>query len=124
MEQKSNVRYTLESMLRRLCYEFPWLSARFEFQEDWGTYLVSYAPSERIYQDKDALLRMRELENKLQDNYEDDAPLFCIGERLFTLSADAKKISSTNAEWMDASSYKYGSTKDSWTPRACYCMAA
>ncbi len=123
MEQKSNVRYALESMLKGLCDEFPWLSARFEFQEDWGTYLVSYAPSERIYEDKDALLRMRELENKLQDDYEDDAPLFCIGERLFTLSSDAKKISTT-AEWMDASSYKYGSTQDSLTPRACYCLAA
>ena len=123
MEQKSNVRYALESMLKSLCDEFPWLSARFEFQEDWGTYLVSYAPSERIYEDKDALLRMRELENKLQDDYEDDAPLFCIGERLFTLSSDAKKISTT-PEWMDTSSYKYGTTQDSWTPRACYCLAA
>lgn len=89
MEQMKAMEQDLVSMLKQLTIEFPWLSARYEYREPWNTFLVSYASSNMMFGDDDVLGRMMELEDELIAKYEDDAPLFCEEERLFTLSPDA-----------------------------------
>lgn len=92
MEQMKAMEQDLVSMLKQLTLEFPWLSARYEYREPWDTFLVSYAPSNIMFGDDDVLGRMMELEDELIAKYEDDAPLFCEEERLFSLTSKATLI--------------------------------
>lgn len=92
MEQMKAMEQDLVSMLKQLTIEFPWLSARYEYREPWDTFLVSYAPSNIMFGDDDVLGRMMELEDELIAKYEDDAPLFCEEERLFSLTSKATLI--------------------------------
>ncbi|WP_455106780.1 hypothetical protein [Porphyromonas sp.] len=92
MEQMRKIEEDLVCMLTQLTTEFPWLSARYEYRDPWATFLVSYAPSNKMFSDDNVLLRMMELENELIAKYEDDAPLFCEEERLFSLTPGATLI--------------------------------
>ena len=92
MEQMRIIEEDLVCMLTQLTTEFPWLSARYEYRDPWGTFLVSYAPSKKMFSDNDVLLRMMELEDELIDKYGDDVPLFCEEERLFSLTSRATLI--------------------------------
>jgi len=92
MEQMKAMEQDLVSMLKQLTIEFPWLSTRYEYREPWDTFLVSYAPSNIMFGDDDVLGRMMELEDELIAKYEDDAPLFCEEERLFSLTSKATLI--------------------------------
>lgn len=92
MEQMRIIEEDLVRMLTQLTTEFPWLSARYEYRDSWATFLVSYAPSDKMFSDDDVLLRMMELEEELIAKYGDDAPLFCEEERLFSLSPGATLI--------------------------------
>lgn len=124
----------LVSMLKQLTTEFPWLSARYEYREPWATFLVSYAPSDKMFSDDDVLLRMMELEDELIAKYEDDAPLFCEEERLFSLTSGATLIENgcvkqdqESIEWFAPSlSYTYsaGSKLDHESKGYNYSLAA
>lgn len=92
MEQKRIIEQDLVRILKQLTNEYPWLSARYEYRDPWATFLVSYAPSDKMFSDNDVLLRMMELEDELIDKYGDDAPLFCEEERLFSLTSGATLI--------------------------------
>lgn len=92
MEQMRIIEEDLVRMLTQLTTEFPWLSARYEYRDPWATFLVSYAPSDKMFSDDNVLLRMMELEDELIAKYEDDAPLFCEEERLFSLTSRATLI--------------------------------
>ena len=94
MEQKRIIEQDLVRILKQLTNEYPWLSARYEYRDPWATFLVSYAPSDKMFSDNDVLLRMMELEDELIDKYGDDAPLFCEEERLFSLTSRATLIES------------------------------
>lgn len=113
MEQKRIMEEDLVRILKQLTNEYPWLSARYEYRDSWATFLVSYAPSKKMFSDNDVLLRMMELEDELIDKYGDDAPLFCEEERLFSLTSRATLIENgcvkrdqESIEW-SASSFFY-----------------
>lgn len=95
MEQNRTMERDLVEMIRKLTSEFPWLSVRYEYSEDWDTLLVSYAPRNKIFKDERILSRMMTLEDELRDKYGEDAPLFCEEEHLFKLSPEATLIASS-----------------------------
>lgn len=134
MEQKRIIEQDLVRILKQLTNEYPWLSARYEYRDSWATFLVSYAPSDKMFSDAHALLRMMELEDELIAKYEDDAPLFCEEERLFSLSPGATLIENgcvkrdqEPMEWFTPSlSYTYsaGSKLDHQSKGYNYSLAA
>lgn len=112
MEQKRIIEQDLVRMLKLLTSEYPWLRAHYEYRAPRATFLVSYAPSNKIFSDDEVLLRMMELEDELIDKYGDDAPLFCEEERLFSLTSRATLIENgcvkrdqESIEWFASSSF-------------------
>lgn len=87
MDNKKEIEKDLISILKQITSEFPDLSARYEYNEDWDTFLVSYNMTNEMISDN-LCIRMMELEDELINKYE-DAPLFCDNERLFKLSENA-----------------------------------
>lgn len=134
MEQIRIIEQDLVRMLTQLTTEFPWLSARYEYRDPWATFLVSYAPSNKMFSDDNVLLRMMELEDELIAKYEDDAPLFCEEERLFSLSSGATLIENgcvkrdqEPIEWFTPSlsyTYSVGSKLDHQSREHNYSLAA
>lgn len=86
----------LEQILRRwaqdLVSRYTWLTIRFEYSERRGVYLVSYSPSEKIDESESFARETMEFENRMNDLYDDNAPLFCDEEELFKLSSEAEVI--------------------------------
>lgn len=86
----------LEQILRRwaqdLVSRYTWLTIRFEYSEKRGVYLVSYSPSEKIDESESFARETMEFENRMNDLYDDHAPLFCDEEELFKLSSEAEVI--------------------------------
>ena len=95
----------LEQILRRwaqdLVSRYTWLTIRFEYSERRGVYLVSYSPSEKIDESESFARETMEFENRMNDLYDDNAPLFCDEEELFKLSSEAEVICYRTPEKMD-----------------------
>ena len=62
-----------------------WLTIRFEYSEKRSVYLVSYSPKCLISGNDTLINEMMDFEDRMNDVYGDDAPLFCEDERLFKL---------------------------------------
>ena len=86
----------VERILRQyaedLVSRYTWLTIRFEYSERRGVYLVSYSPSEKIDESESFARETMEFENRMNDLYDDNAPLFCDEEELFKLSSEAEVI--------------------------------
>ena len=95
----------LEQILRRwaqdLVSRYTWLTIRFEYSERRGVYLVSYSPSEKIDESESFARETMEFENRMNDLYDDHAPLFCDEEELFKLSSEAEVIRYHTPEEVD-----------------------
>lgn len=95
----------LEQILRRwaqdLVSRYTWLTIRFEYSERRGVYLVSYSPSEKIDESESFARETMEFENRMNDLYDDNAPLFCDEEELFKLSSEAEVIRYHTPEKVD-----------------------
>ena len=59
--------------------------------------MVSFSPESIINQDKEFCKEALAFEEKLDEEYRDEAPLFCDGESLFKLSSDAEILSRNQA---------------------------
>ena len=86
----------VERILRQyaedLVSRYTWLTIRFEYSEKRSVYLVSYSPK-CLISGKTALINeMMEFEDRMNDVYGDDAPLFCKDEELFKLSPEAEVV--------------------------------
>lgn len=92
MVQKEEMRSDLLLSFGQLKVKYPWLEIRYEFSSDWDTYLVSYRPMDKVYEDGELVQQIEKLEDELISKYGDDAPLFCEGDRLFVLSDAAEVI--------------------------------
>ena len=92
MVQKEEMQCDLLLMFGQLKAKYPWLEIRYEFSSDWDTYLVSYRPMDKVYEDGELVQQMEKLEDELISKYGDDAPLFCEGDQLFVLSGTAEAI--------------------------------
>lgn len=98
MVQKEEMRSDLLLRFGQLKSKYPWLEIRYEFSSDWDTYLVSYRPIDKVYEDGELVQQMEKLEDELISKYGDDAPLFCEGDRLFVLSGAAEVIPGPRSE--------------------------
>lgn len=89
----------LESVLREwgdaFTKKYEWLTVRFEFSKARGNYLVSFYPLSRIENDDKFNLEVMDFEDKLNQEYGLDAPLFCDEGSLFKLSPFAETYSNT-----------------------------
>ena len=81
----------VERILRQyaedLVSRYTWLTIRFEYSEKRSVYLVSYSPK-CLISGNDTLIN----EDRMNDVYGDEAPLFCEDERLFKLSPEAEVV--------------------------------
>ena len=86
----------VERALRRyaedLVSRYTWLTIRFEYSEKRSVYLVSYSPRYLISGKTALINEMMDFEDRMNDVYGDDAPLFCKDEELFKLSPEAEVI--------------------------------
>ena len=86
----------LERALRQyaedLVSRYPWLTIRFEYSEKRSVYLVSYSPAQKINENESFIRESMAFEDRMNDIYDDDAPLFCDDEELFKLSPEAEVI--------------------------------
>lgn len=72
---------------------YNWLCIKYEYRDDYNTYLVSFSPVEKISTDNNFIEDAIDFENKMNMEYGDDAPLFCDEEKYFKLSESAETIS-------------------------------
>ena len=86
----------VERALRRyaedLVSRYPWLTIRFEYSEKRSVYLVSYSPAQKINENESFIRESMAFEDRMNDIYDDDAPLFCDDEELFKLSPEAEVV--------------------------------
>ena len=86
----------VERILRQyaedLVSRYTWLTIRFEYSEKRSVYLVSYSPKRLISGNDTLINEMMDFEDRMNDVYGDDAPLFCEDERLFKLSPEAEVV--------------------------------
>ena len=86
----------VERILRQyaedLVGRYTWLTIRFEYSEKRSVYLVSYSPRYLISGKTALINEMMDFEDRMNDVYGDDAPLFCEDERLFKLSPEAEVV--------------------------------
>ena len=86
----------VERILRQdaedLVSRYTWLTHRFAYSEKRSVYLVSYSPRYLISGKTALINEMMDFEDRMNDVYGDDAPLFCKDEELFTLSPEAEVV--------------------------------
>ena len=75
--------------LKQLIKKYDWLEVRYEYSEERGVFLVSYGPKSETSGSEDFALDAIAFEDRVNDLFGDDAPLFCNGEELFELSPSA-----------------------------------
>lgn len=92
MEQK-NIERKLRAWFALMLKKYTWLSIKFEFNKEYKCYLVSFSPSSKSTQDEDFCRDVLDFEDKINEEYEFDAPLFCDDEDLFELSSNAEVLS-------------------------------
>lgn len=84
--------------IKPLFHEFDKLEIKYCYRKADGRLLVSYCSRKYIQEHIMLVSRLLEIEMKLRNQYEDDAPLFCYEEELFKLTAKAKKINYENIQ--------------------------
>lgn len=104
-----NIELALREMLQGIVLEFPELYAKYEFQERWHSYVVSYYyKGEAPYAFYERALQK---ENEMRSRFGDDAPLFCDNEDGYVLSEDAITIAA-----QDSLAYKETKNRKAWLP--------
>ena len=87
-----DVERALRQYAEDLVSRYPWLTIRFEYSEKRSVYLVSYSPAQKINENESFIRESMAFEDRMNDIYDDDAPLFCDDEELFKLSPEAEVI--------------------------------
>lgn len=82
----------LRIYLSNLCNTYVGLLFRFEYSQEYETFIVSYNAPESMLHDATFCRDLLQIETKLNDTYGDDAPLFTEKERLFTVSDQAEVV--------------------------------
>lgn len=82
----------LVTEIKPLFHEFDKLEIKYCHRKLDGRLLISYSSKKYIQENIMLVSKLLEIEIKLRNQYEDDAPLFCYEEELFKLSKNAKKL--------------------------------
>lgn len=73
--------------------KYTWLSIKYEYSDIEKCFLVSFSPSLLTKASENFSREALEFENKMNIEYDTDAPLFCDDEELFKLSSNARILS-------------------------------
>ena len=84
--------------IKPLFREFDKLEIKYCYRKTDGRLLVSYCSRKYIQEHIVLVSKLLEIEIKLRDQYEDNAPLFCYEEELFKLSKKANKLNYDNIQ--------------------------
>lgn len=87
-EINRNLRIWFSQMLKK----YTWLSIKYEFNVTRKCFLVSFSPESITSQNEEFSKDVLAFEDKMNEEYCDDAPLFCDGESLFKLSSNAEVL--------------------------------
>ncbi len=85
---------TILKWANEMVQNYPWLTVKFEYSQRFGTFLVDFVYSSDNQNDQDFHRDALAFNDKMNELYCDDAPLFTDNGKLFTLSDDALIISS------------------------------
>lgn len=83
------IKKKLTSWFREIVAEFPWLTVRYEFSENLGTYIVGYYPSVKIDRCEEFCRKAMIFEDDIRKSLGDNAPLFGNEEECFVFSDNA-----------------------------------
>lgn len=73
--------------------KYTWLNIKYEYNDIEKSFLVSFSPSILTKAAEDFSKDALEFENKMNEEYDIEAPLFCDDEELFELSPNATSLS-------------------------------
>lgn len=108
----------LRNELIRLVTKYDWLTIKYEYNEMYGCHLVSYSPITLINVSEDFITDSMQLQRKMEDLYDDAAPLFCDEEDIFKLTPNAtmlcgnSTIMSKATTFVEGSDSRWASTSD------------
>ena len=94
--KNERIEQELRTWFDRMLAKYVWLSIKFEFNLTRQCFMVSFSPETIISQSKDFCEETLAFEDKLNDEYGDDAPLFCDEESLFKLSSNAEVLTNND----------------------------
>ena len=114
MEKKENKKMEQELRLwfSQMLDKYIWLSIKFEYNKKRNCFMVSFSSKDTISQNEDFCAEAIAFEDKLNEEYGDDAPLFCDNEELFKLSSDAEVLKSFKCDTVDVADIDFGSLFD------------
>lgn len=95
MEQELRLWFT------QMLDKYAWLQIKFEYNKTRGCFMVSFSPESVISQDEKFCAEALAFEDKMNEMYGDDAPLFCDDEELFKLSSDAEVLRAFKCDAVD-----------------------
>lgn len=73
---------------------YDWLTIKFEYSSNRGCYVVSFSPETMISLDEEFCEEAMNFEDEMNEEFENEAPLFCDDEKLFKLSPNAEILPS------------------------------
>lgn len=89
---KAIIEKELRTWFQLMTKIYGWLRIKFEFNEGRRVFMVSFSPISQIELSDAFNLEVMRFEDKLNDTYGDEAPLFTDEETLFQLSSNAEVI--------------------------------
>lgn len=95
--KNEKIEQELRGWFTQMLEKYTWLSIKFEYNSRRGCFMVSFSPESIINQDEEFCKEALAFEEKLDEEYRDEAPLFCDGDSLFKLSSDAEILSRNQA---------------------------
>lgn len=101
--------------LKQLIKKYDWLVVRYEYSEERGVFLVSYGPKSETSGSEDFASDAIAFEDRVNDLFGDDAPLFCNGEELFELSPSAHTLGARSSASFSTFSTDVTKSATLWT---------
>lgn len=89
------IKRQLENWFDEMLQKYAWLNIKYEYSDIERCFLVSFSPGVITKASEDFSKDALEFENKMNAEYDTDAPLFCDDESLFKLSSNAMCISNS-----------------------------
>lgn len=111
----NRVEETLVEGLKQLIKKYDWLEVRYEYSEERGVFLVSYGPKSETSGSEDFASDAIAFEDRVNDSFGDDAPLFCNGEELFELSPSAHTLGARSSASLSTFSTDVTKSATLWT---------
>lgn len=110
--EKNKIEQELRLWFTQMLDKFTWLQIKFEYNRMRDCFMVSFSPEPAVSQDEKFCTEALAFEDKMNEEYGDDAPLFCDNEELFKLSSNAEVLTSFKCNTVDIANIDFGSLFD------------